>query len=583
MWTEVIQDGIASENDRRKRSLRSANSLGTLMGPNMFASKPVRKIRTPFSTDEEAWLLEFVDQNYSGSEKKDWGLITCEHSKQFPSRKLHSLVMKYTNLTELYPRSSRKQSVLLTNDEKLSIPYDQPSQEKHNVHSYPKTENVVTNIMEYLKVPIGSLELLAFTHDGSIYSPESSRTENTKDPEAFHSKLEGQSNATGPIQAWNQANTVALEPTSEFPLPWKTSHQTPTRASEGQKRTAGETISPIKQPLKKLEDPDPLGILPTKCKKNDPTNHLELKRGDGLGSLNVDLDSGCLFDGLCSKDSNMFDGGHSPILDPRQHNVNQEGKPHFSESQKEWLFNYVFEKWDLSKPENIAAIDWRQVCLKFEEFFGLYPSVEYLLGSVIQTASNKDLVDYDAKTRSITVTKSTSSIVKAVKDSEPDHDLPAVKIDGVKNITPRRKSLRLLQVPSNVMHKNLFGDDITGILGQEEAIIPAMISDTQIEKDQNKWGLLRSNNDILKAYAYNGPPFDFNYNEHQLFHNLYRQFPKEWERIASGMGRDPKACIRHYYMTKKMVDYKSHAKGLAGSFRKVRRHGSGARRPVKYW
>jgi hypothetical protein len=70
MWTEVIQDGIASENDRRKRSLRSANSLGTLMGPNMFASKPVRKIRTPFSTDEEAWLLEFVDQNYSGSEKK---------------------------------------------------------------------------------------------------------------------------------------------------------------------------------------------------------------------------------------------------------------------------------------------------------------------------------------------------------------------------------------------------------------------------------------------------------------------------------------------------------------------------------
>ncbi|KAG0130199.1 hypothetical protein HOY82DRAFT_383453 [Tuber indicum] len=99
--------------------------------------------------------------------------------------------------------------------------------------------------------------------------------------------------------------------------------------------------------------------------------------------------------------------------------------------------------------------------------------------------------------------------------------------------------------------------------GVKEAYVPAMIldpGDRLIFRDTNR--LLQSDDEIKSAFLYDVPPDDWTEPEQKLFCDRYMQFPKQWGKIAQGIqGRDFKACILHYYMTKKAQGYKELQRG----------------------
>ena len=99
--------------------------------------------------------------------------------------------------------------------------------------------------------------------------------------------------------------------------------------------------------------------------------------------------------------------------------------------------------------------------------------------------------------------------------------------------------------------------------GVKEAYVPAMILDPGerlVFQDTNR--LLQSDDEIKNAFLYDVPPDDWTEPEQKLFCERYMQFPKQWGKIAQGIqGRDFKACILHYYMTKKAQGYKELQKG----------------------
>lgn len=94
--------------------------------------------------------------------------------------------------------------------------------------------------------------------------------------------------------------------------------------------------------------------------------------------------------------------------------------------------------------------------------------------------------------------------------------------------------------------------------GSREAIVPDMVlnqNDVLIFRDDN--GLLQTDEDIRTAYEHDKPPDNWTDEESNKFCDLYAQFPKQWGKIAAGIeGRDFHACIQHYYMTKKAMNYK---------------------------
>lgn len=96
-----------------------------------------------------------------------------------------------------------------------------------------------------------------------------------------------------------------------------------------------------------------------------------------------------------------------------------------------------------------------------------------------------------------------------------------------------------------------------------EAVVPDMIMDPTellIFKDTNR--LLRTDDEILAAFRYDVPADDWSDSEHKLFCERYTLFPKQWGKIAQEIeGRDFKACILHYYMTKKTCIYKELIRG----------------------
>lgn len=96
-----------------------------------------------------------------------------------------------------------------------------------------------------------------------------------------------------------------------------------------------------------------------------------------------------------------------------------------------------------------------------------------------------------------------------------------------------------------------------------EAVVPDMIIDPSemlVFKDTNR--LLRTNEDVLAVFQYHVPSDDWNEMEQKIFRERYAQFPKQWGKIAQEIeGRDFKACILHYYMTKKTCNYKELVRG----------------------
>lgn len=99
-----------------------------------------------------------------------------------------------------------------------------------------------------------------------------------------------------------------------------------------------------------------------------------------------------------------------------------------------------------------------------------------------------------------------------------------------------------------------------------EALIPDMIMDPGemlIFRDTNR--LLRTNEDVLAFFQYNVPPDAWGSTEQKIFCEQYALFPKQWGKIAQEIeGRDFKACILHYYMTKKTCNYKELVRGPPG-------------------
>jgi hypothetical protein len=518
-----------------------------MMNQNMSPVILDRFRKIPFSTEEKTWLLEFIGNHYSKNQKIDWNFITYEHSKLFPSRKLQSLAAKYRYLT--FRKPSRK---------RISINFEKSLQKTHTLPTYPMTQDQVPYKLDDLA--IDTMELFTSTDNEGVYSVESEKMGDSKESGIwFSSNVERQPYAADRKRDWKKVNKVTLEPISPFrtpSMPMQKFQQTRNRTSG--LHSASEIVNLQKQTPKGLGDFDTADYLQTKCKKPNYTNSTHVRR-DSMNSRafkdtasNFDLDSGYHSDGLGSKGSDIYEDGHFTMSGPRQNNVEKIENPYFSEPQREWLFKYVFEKWDLSNPTNVSAIDWRHVCLKFEELFGFYPSVGYLLGSVIWANFTNPLFDDNAKESNVDARETTSSILTGFRVPGPDRDVSATQIDRIKNIPRRRKSLRLRQVSSNVVERKPFtGEGITITPGPGEAIIPAMILDRHRVADRTKRGLLRSNNDILNAYGHKGLSDDFSPEEHKLFQSLYLKFPKKWEKIAAGMGRDFRACIRHYYMTKK--------------------------------
>lgn len=96
-----------------------------------------------------------------------------------------------------------------------------------------------------------------------------------------------------------------------------------------------------------------------------------------------------------------------------------------------------------------------------------------------------------------------------------------------------------------------------------EADIPDMIIDQSemlIFRDTN--GLLRTNEDVLAFFQFDVPADTWGPMEQKIFCERYAQFPKQWGKIAQEIeGRDFKACILHYYMTKKTCNYKELVRG----------------------
>lgn len=96
-----------------------------------------------------------------------------------------------------------------------------------------------------------------------------------------------------------------------------------------------------------------------------------------------------------------------------------------------------------------------------------------------------------------------------------------------------------------------------------EAVVPDMIMDPSemlIFKDTNR--LLRTDEEILAVFQFDVPADNWDEMEQKLFCERYAQSPKQWGKIAQGIeGRDFKACILHYYMTKKTCNYKELVRG----------------------
>lgn len=142
-----------------------------------------------------------------------------------------------------------------------------------------------------------------------------------------------------------------------------------------------------------------------------------------------------------------------------------------------------------------------------------------------------------------------------------------------------RSEAEMEQVMKDLMEQDEAADARAKLDGPKEAEVPDMILDEReklLFRDTNR--LLRTEEEILKAFRYEIPPDDFTTEEHQKFCELYLQFPKLWHKIAAGMeNRDFKACIQHYYMTKKVVNYKE----LLNKGKRSRRKRGRAAAPAK--
>ena len=92
--------------------------------------------------------------------------------------------------------------------------------------------------------------------------------------------------------------------------------------------------------------------------------------------------------------------------------------------------------------------------------------------------------------------------------------------------------------------------------GSTEALIPDMILERK-QLFQDYTNILKDSGERKVAFGTLPPTVDWSETEKQVFTDRYLQTPKQWQKIADHLpGRTYKDCIRHYYLTKKIVGYK---------------------------
>lgn len=121
-----------------------------------------------------------------------------------------------------------------------------------------------------------------------------------------------------------------------------------------------------------------------------------------------------------------------------------------------------------------------------------------------------------------------------------------------------RSEAEMEQVLRDLREQEEAADALAKLDGPKEAEVPNMIIDTHDQlhfQDTNR--LLRTREEILTAYNYYKPADDWTPEEQEVFIEAYINNPKQWYKIAAEVKtRDTKACILHYYMTKKAEKYK---------------------------
>lgn len=142
-----------------------------------------------------------------------------------------------------------------------------------------------------------------------------------------------------------------------------------------------------------------------------------------------------------------------------------------------------------------------------------------------------------------------------------------------------RSEAEMQQVLANLQEAEAEEAAKSKLEGPKEARLPDMILD---DREKNKYQdtnrLLRTQEEVHLAYRYEVPPDNWNDDEQQKFIDLYIQFPKQWHKIAAGFpDRDFKACIRHYYLTKKQSNYKD----LLNKSKRMRKRRGGRAAPAK--
>lgn len=130
--------------------------------------------------------------------------------------------------------------------------------------------------------------------------------------------------------------------------------------------------------------------------------------------------------------------------------------------------------------------------------------------------------------------------------------------------------------PSDVIHSEAELEAIIQILNDQdaqaqadkvskekdgtEAVIPDMILDPlerKLQTYQDYSNLLTQDHDRKAQFGTLVPSDDWTEEEQRIFVERYMQTPKQWQKIADHLpGRTYKDCIRHYYLTKKVVGYK---------------------------
>ncbi|KIW09564.1 uncharacterized protein PV09_00437 [Verruconis gallopava] len=102
-------------------------------------------------------------------------------------------------------------------------------------------------------------------------------------------------------------------------------------------------------------------------------------------------------------------------------------------------------------------------------------------------------------------------------------------------------------------------------------LLPPSVAKRRIFKDVSQ---ARRPQDALRIFDFVPPVDDFSEEEDRIMREVYKEYTKQWGKIAKAVGRTYKECINHYYASKWDRRYKSRVGGKRG------RGARGGRKPA---